>query len=1141
MALYSPQVNFPMSDREVAFRQRKLFETNPLGAVQPMKRGVDYWKPEQAGEDLQPDVSKMSPQELYEYSSYVTGRQKVDEAVSRHGGQVKQTLPPVSTIERARYVQDHPLGGAFQEDQLKSLKSVSELQDYMKTPQGLQVFGPDTSVGAAPVSQQQGLAALGNLNPDALASFNAERDKQRRDEGDQAYFYRTKIDPNTALTPAEMAAEVRKNPTLLSQFNAMTPEERTQNAQSRSLAFQTQLQSEIDARGKEASQWTSKDQVDAYQAQLEAGGVPYVDAKSMAKAVVESANPELAQNIENQKLLTNYLPLPAKARRMRVPSGKDDAGNPTFATAEDYENLLRRNLAEAMKKKGPAAQAAIIKADAELGQLYGEVSQRLKQVDSVIKWGAAKDVVQLMASGETNTIKQAARNALVQGVGEQNKGLIYNDNVQSAKPDLSGVIPENAVQESKTDGGLVKINGKVADIPKLIVSQVKDVLADMKGSLAGNAFSDADIAEAIADSTRKVLADASANQGFRIIGKRPGEKYAGEEYAAQLAKDVLSEYDKQAGEAFKGYDQANSQKLVPIINKFLDQSKSVARWDDNASMTALKAVNGYLDANPSLLIDLDLDHSKSIDTPEEFAMAYMVMNNGKDAKQLADKLVANKLSVPGTQMDAGEVTAAFGDLGEKLHKASAVKTREDSLKVEDEWKKATTDIRSILEAGTRLISSLPENMRSQKFVTDAVPYVNPKNPAANLIERGEKEKIWYATPELAAVARTLDNDGLNAFNNTIGSRDGVFGLSNDINTRRGIVAAMSGRTQDLTGGDGSQYSEEWGAELNAAGIANATEAANKRIKEGEAGIKKMEIVYPESLKDVYDNNPKIKALYDLGVLRRGLGQDTSGKLMDLANVMATETYRAMESAVMDAGVREIQQNMLQTSTDTAYKLADAIEGFDLAEEGQPGYGKVRSPADIAHRVSRMIYNDEFTESELVELRGRFEKQAKIASESQGDRTKQKLNFGGFVSNKTLEGYGSMAEEIVKAVDDKTSVGRLKATDVIHEENYAMLEDAVLRAAFPTGFAGMSISETGVPVRVRVNATPWGGVVRRELKESGILRNSMYGASVGAMVDLLKVGRGVKEAALEVGGFTKDSWESFLDEIKTATKSGKGAK
>ncbi|MCK9565935.1 MAG: hypothetical protein M0Q43_07795, partial [Methanothrix sp.] len=150
----------------------------------------------------------------------------------------------------------------------------------------------------------------------------------------------------------------------------------------------------------------------------------------------------------------------------------------------------------------------------------------------------------------------------------------------------------------------------------------------------------------------------------------------------------------------------------------------------------------------------------------------------------------------------------------------------------------------------------------------------------------------------------------------------------------------------------------------------------------------------------------------------------------------------------------------------------------------PGYGKVKGLADVVSRVSRMVYQDEFTSAQLIELKDQYELQSKIASKSKGDRARQKLNFRGPIDSKTLDGYERSANEIVAAIDDKLTEGQVKAVDIVDEVTAQKATNIILKTMIPVDLYG----------------------IRKKLQESGIIKNVMMGSDIVETNIALKTGR-----------------------------------
>jgi len=579
---------------------------------------------------------------------------------------VRSAMPKVSTRERSAYLRGHPLGGGqTEEGKMRSLKSTEDLESYMQTPSGLQIFGPESGEGASSTQRQYGEAILGQFNPELLEKYKAESSEERRSEGGMSYFYKTSVDPNTTLSRAEQAAEVRENPSLFTRYNALTPEERTQNLESIARSFKEDVTSQIRIRGKEISRMTTKEEYERYRKSLESGEVfgSFIEARQGAEEALRVSNPELYREIQDEKLLSDYEPLTADAKRIRISVGKEASGKDVYVTAGEAERRARRGLLVAKKMTGANREAAILKADTMLGEIYDSVSQRLKQVSAISEFGSAEELAETSKSGETPTFRKEARGALIREIGRDNAGLVFNDYVMSADVTPFNIAIQSGIVEEESanlKGGAVVSRRSNSDI-------AKQIIIDMKETLAGKTdVTQKEISSIMSDSMKKILKDKSL--GVTVYGKGEGEVKAGDEFVKDLEWAVKYEFDEQAKSVFKGYNETVSRKLLPAVNKFLEQAPVVSRWNDNNAENALKRID-FAMRDPNFRIEYDFDKSGSIDRPEELAAAYMVLTGGSDAKFLSQKLMQGDASLLGEDDNAQQTTDAFNDLGFKLHGA----------------------------------------------------------------------------------------------------------------------------------------------------------------------------------------------------------------------------------------------------------------------------------------------------------------------------------------------------------------------------------------------------------------------------------------------------------------------------------------
>jgi hypothetical protein len=699
---------------------------------------------------------------------------------------------PVSTEERSRFVREHPLGGGEEEQKIRSLNSVGELEAYTQTPAGLQLFGGITGEGAPSMRRQAGEAVLGQIQPRLLEEYRTKLSEEKRTEGGMAYFYKTKIDPRTTLSVGEQAAEIRKRPELLSQFNALTPEERTQDIQGTIL-------DQVKKRGEEISKMTTKEEYDRYQQTLVTSGIfgSFIEAKVGGEQILKVSNPALYQTIQDDKLLTAYEPLTAEARNVRVPIGKDDAGYLTYATAGELEQMARRDLIATKKMTGQGREGEMLKADARLGEIYDYVGQRLKQASAVSKFGLAKELVDMARRDEVPAFRKKAREVLLKELGPGNLGFAFNDDVQSATVIPSDVLAGTDIVNEETaglKGGAVRSSLSNPEIARLIISDMKETLAKNQDGAPG------DMSSIMTDSMRKVLKGKSF--GITVFGKRAGEENPGEEFVKDLEWSVKYEFDDQAKKAFGDYDKTVSKRLLPVIGKFLDQAPIVSRWNESNAKFALSQINGAMQ-DSRFRIQYDFDKSGAIDKPEELATAYMVLQGGQDAQQLAFKLSGNSLGEITGSENAQQIFSAFSELGSKLQGAMLAEQNATAVKTEEELGKLSSDFPQVLRMPR--VNMTQENMAQKEYrATGIVPdseWVSSANPKANSVEI-EGQKYFAKNPIMAQVLRdafgsTLDRDTKNVLLNVINPQNGYLGGGLPADKLRIITGAISDRDDAL--------------------------------------------------------------------------------------------------------------------------------------------------------------------------------------------------------------------------------------------------------------------------------------------------------------------------------------------------------
>lgn len=682
--------------------------------------------------------------------------------------------------------------------------------------------------------------------------------------------------------------------------------------------------------------------------------------------------------------------------------------------------------------RGAVRAQAIVDANAALDSVKTKLNDTKRMIDS----GAMQSVAGIVQQdGESKKVRDMAFQEVKARIGEGNIVQSYAPMIQGLKIDVDALLPRTGIVDAKR----IEKEGE-ADLIKYypgngITEMTGQVIVDLQATInKDKSMSPAQMKVAIENSIARVL--KSNSKRIDVFSEENGKQVV-----TELANSVNQRLGDQWKETSARADnELQVNKILPMVSSFVDDSVVINKWTpDKAEFEFASTANLLSDGSQvskDFIQQLDINGNKIIDRPEEYAAAWMVKKYGAGiigiAKQLADGSFKNAGNREQTQQLFDTFSSLVGQISGGMAE-SAIKT---GKKVAEEWRTIPDSIASVLKTSALDVTQLPAESRNQKFISEGTPQVNLRNPTANLLERSGN-KYWYATESMKVLADSLDDEGLAAFNNTIGKRDGFIGWNNDMNTRRGIVSAMSGRTQDLTEGKDSLYSREWAAEKSVADIANET-AADK-VRQGGKDVKTTKFVYPKGLEDVYANDPKLKALRDLGALRRASREDTSGKLIDLADVMATEQYRAMESAVIDAGVGEIRRNLaLKSSPEIIEKIRLASEGDPTAEAGTSMFGKVKTSAKLNARIRRMVYNDEFTSAQLIELKDQYELQSKTASKSKGDRARQKLIFGGFVQSKTLDGYERSANEIIATINDKLGV--------------SPFEERIARSFNPEGFS-----------------------------------------------------------------------------------------
>jgi hypothetical protein len=692
-------------------------------------------------------------------------------------------------------------------------------------------------------------------------------------------------------------------------------------------------------------------------------------------------------------------------------------------TAKAVKDKAQQNISASLGMSREARAAVLYQEMKVVNDVQSAIATRLNVAQGKIDSGELKDVVAQTADASPK-ISKASFNEAKARIGDQNLAQMYAPTIQSATVnrmnvlDKSGLIKESArlKEESEATADLVKYYPGVG-----IKELTGQVISDLRATIDKKKPMSADqLQAAVETSMTRVL--KGNNKQIDVFSEEAG---------ARVVSDLEDAVKKRLGDEWREISERADKELVdnklrPMLVSAQDDMAIAALWDEQRATSEFNSITGLLsdqsEKSKTFIQQLDINESGRVgDSPQELAAYWLVTKRGPEFIPLARQLANGSFRLTGdragTQGLYNEFQTLVGKFSGGMMKAGVAATK----KVDEELRTMPSHIVNTYKTIALATSGLSKEARDEAFIRGGLPQFDVRNIKGNLLERSGKE-YWYATNELKVEAAALDDVALAAFNNAIGSRGGFIGWSNDINTRRGVVAATSGRVQDLTAGSDPQYSREWGAEKDAANIANAKEAERLRIKGGVEAIKKMKVVYPKGLDEIINNNPNIKSLIDLGTIRQATGEDTSGKLIDLAVVMATEQFRGMQSAVMDAGIKEIRRNIaLKTSPDIAYKLADVYEGFDLAEEGMPGFGKAKNTDDVVSRIRQMVYQDGFTNAELIELKDQYEMQAKIASKSKGDRTRQKLNFGGSIDSKTLDGYEHMANEIVAMINDKLNV------------------------------------------------------------------------------------------------------------------------
>jgi len=410
----------------------------------------------------------------------------------------------------------------------------------------------------------------------------------------------------------------------------------------------------------------------------------------------------------------------------------------------------------------------------EVQNAQSQLQRRENEFEAVANYGAISQVEGMMLSDDPQE-RERARQAIQMRGGDEAVALSYASAITEIDTEVTAKnIYAEALKKSSQ-------SGEEGDV--LIVKPGYESAALAK-RVADNFVSTMDLSQMTDARTPAWQLDGAIASVLKEAGDNvvPGNMKAAQELVAEtarLATEILNERWAQ----FKttADDTIYSEKIKPMAVSFVSDVPMVATWSDTQTNRELTNISNAIGANPTLGMSLDLDNSKQVDTPEEFAAAWMVQQYGAEMAPFAKELALGRFSLDGKPEVSREMQTAFSIVVDRIERGMAAAGAERRA-AEAEIIKAHPLLASPFFARSTPEEEAMHEMMYKGGVYSADLRVPANNVGAVIVTVGDK-KYPTRNPEYAK------------------SLNSMLGATQNAEVRQALLSAVGISADGLIGGD----------------------------------------------------------------------------------------------------------------------------------------------------------------------------------------------------------------------------------------------------------------------------------------------------------------------------------------------------
>ena len=517
--------------------------------------------------------------------------------------------------------------------------------------------------------------------------------------------------------------------------------------------------------------------------------------------------------------------------------------------------------------------------------------------------------------------------------------------------------------------------------------------------------------------------------------------------AEALVKDIVDKgYEisqTEFDDAAEKQNQLQMKEIGTIMNTVATDLPSIegitkSKWESEFDVIRNKAQK-----DPLFAVQFNLDTEISM-SDEELALAYCVDIYGPETQSIFTAIARNDRRFINTPM-LRKAAQVFSVVTQAMQRANVAYAEKMELAIRKEEKELLTKTQELLgkvtktgsllelQEGALKYASLTTIQERSEMEQSGEPYYDRQNPLGNVAQRGIATGSMYATPLQTRIAENIkDKDELADYQRVLGGTGNAFGFGVPLVKVRALMDVMGNNINNLTkktqyvrGGKIYLpiYTEGLVSESDVALEENYKKFGKKVLSAQKIGdiVFGKSVSYPESLKEIYEEDTVLKSLYASGVeLLINHEESALGKRrVNLSLILAAEKFRANVSFEKNDSVsKAISIARDSIVSDEEPKSIDEFLSTITPES-------LSQPEVLLKDLKNRLSNEEFDAEELGVLQNVFEKMAIPVEAAEGNIKKQKKVFGDTIDAPEVLGLKRLVTEIIGDKDSKVP-GELEA-------------------------------------------------------------------------------------------------------------------